>query len=348
MEMTSSFSLFSSSIAAEAEDYDDETMMMNGKEEEEEEAKKYPVVLAKTVGHGTDDENLRSLKLTFLGCERNPPYGPNEHTAQLLLDTLALAAERTLTGREDGLKIVLYVYDVQNDEYPSSLEEWNSSNGVLLPGSFSSACDADPWILKLKQVIQEQIVQYRRPTLAICFGHQILAHSFEDGNACKTPTGACAGRYAMEATAEGERLLGCPSRIDLFFTHGDMVEKLPASAVSLGGNGLVAIHAAAYFETAQDAALFSAGQAGDDVRPFAISFQAHPEYASSIEKGVEQTLEGCMKAMEARGSISEQHRLDATKDAHVSFSQVQKANIDLMVRVGTLLGWFSNGSNWQK
>ena len=56
--------------------------------------------------------------------------------------------------------------------------EWSSYDGILLPGSFSSAYENDEWIQKLKCVIQSEIHAKGRKTLAVCFGHQIFAHSF--------------------------------------------------------------------------------------------------------------------------------------------------------------------------
>jgi hypothetical protein len=186
------------------------------------------------------------------------------------------------------------------------------------------------------------------------FGHLILAHSFVDGKACKTPSGPRAGTYTMELTNAGMRAFSNTNinknkplslaSLDLFVTHSDMVEQLPETAVSLGGGSSpeVPIQAAAYFETPQQAASFASdnNDSSTTTRPFAISFQAHPEYATTLDRGLKSTLYGCMNAMEQKHLITSIHHDKALQDAHDTFLQVQNDSISAMVATGRLLGWF--------
>jgi GMP synthase-like glutamine amidotransferase len=292
-----------------------------------------PTISQKIVGdpHSND---VRSLNFVMLGCEPKMPYGPIDHTAQLLADLLGMAAHRS--KNDCYWMIRIKTYNAQEQEYPV---EWDSYDGVLLPGSFASAYDTDPWIEKLKQVLQTEIAGKRRPTLGVCFGHQILAHSFPDGKAAATPTGPQAGRYAMETTESGAKMLNNKPTIDFYFTHGDMVEQLPCTALSLGGNEDVPILAAAYFSTLHEVAEWSCSSNAKS-KPYAITFQAHPEYATSMDLGVFRTLHLCMDAMERRGGITKMHRMQAGQDSTDSFAQVQTDSIDTMVAAGRLLGWF--------
>ena len=85
-----------------------------------------------------------------------------------------------------SISISITVYDAKSFQYPTTEQEWNSYQGILLPGSFSSAYEEIPWIIHLKHVIQTEIHPKGRKTLAVCFGHQVFAHSFSgfkrDGN----------------------------------------------------------------------------------------------------------------------------------------------------------------------
>ncbi len=264
-----------------------------------------------------------TIRLALLGCETKRPYGPIAHTTQLFADLLRLAAS---TGRVD-CTFVIDSYNVQEGEYPT---DWDAYGGFIIPGSFSSAYDTAPWIETLKTTIQNEIVAKQRKTLAVCFGHQVLAHSFETGAAVATPSGARAGRISMETTQAGQALFGSDS-LELYFTHGDMVDALPPSATNLGGNDQVQIQAAAYYGSKSLP------------KPYAVSFQAHPEYATSILLGVERTLYECMEAMQSRGAIDGDFRQSAGQDAAETFERVQSVSLSAIVAVCRAFGWFAPG-----
>jgi GMP synthase-like glutamine amidotransferase len=306
------------------------------------------------VTSGAEDTHTRTLSFIMLGCEPNPPYGPNQHTAELLLDSIGQAALESTSSILWTISI--HIYDVQKGEYPDN-DDWNSFDGVLLPGSFASAYDGTTaaWIETLARVIQQEIVAAQRPTLGICFGHQLLAHSFPSGCAVKTPTGPCGGRFAMTMTKAGSDLLKWSSNdsdnnesidgLSLYYTHGDMVSQLPNVAVSLGGNEQVPIQAAAYFATPDEAARVAAGNSSSSSceqqplpKPYAVTFQAHPEYASSRSLGMHQTFDQVLDSMERRGDLK--GRLSAGQDAQEHFETVQKHSVHVMLSAGRSLGWF--------
>jgi GMP synthase-like glutamine amidotransferase len=324
--------------------------------------------LTKTVGNPAAD-TCRTLRFIMLGCEPSPPYGPNRHTAELLLDLIGEAALESTSSNTSSLRgrpvteqkdicwrISIRIYDVQKGEYPADANEWNSYDGVLLAGSSASAYDESAsaaWIGTLKNVTQREIVAEKRPTLGICFGHQILAHSFATGSAVKVPTGSRAGRYVMPMTPTGSDLLdwhdesednNSKTSIGLYYTHGDMVGQLPSVAVSLGGNDQVPIQAAAYFATPEDAAKVVQASKHEQERPkpYAVSFQAHPEFASTRERelGLHGTLELSLDKMERRGELDREGRLSIGRDAQEHFETVQRDSVHMMLSTGRLLGWF--------
>jgi GMP synthase-like glutamine amidotransferase len=288
-------------------------------------------------------DEAKNLNLIFLGCEAKPPYGPYEHTANLFLDLLETAFAEVENGRDAACKsiqitITLQVYHTSMGYFPTS-EVLQESDGIILPGSFSSAYDNDPWIERLKELIQTELVAKELPTLGVCFGHQVYAHSFDHGSAVQCPAGPQAGRKTSQLTDDGKRFLnggkaddglGTNKILDLFYTHGDMVEKLPSNAFAIGGNDCVPIQAAIY-----------RSQNSIDGKIVAVTFQAHPEYASSRDKGLALTLENIIDAMQKRGDITEQERENAKADASQQYENVREQSLRATIRASQALGWFS-------
>lgn len=285
-----------------------------------------PVVLEKSL-HNADDAIGKTLELLFIGCEAKPPYGGYEHTANMFLQLISRALESCATTTN---KVVIQVYSTSQGNYPSQ-EALEKCDGVILPGSFNSAYDQDQWVLQLKEWIQAELVAKKRKTLGVCFGHQIYAHSFEQGQAVKCGAGPQAGRKTSALTEDGKKWLFSGSSNDsmnLYYTHGDMVEKLPPQASNLGGNEKVPVQSAIYFaDTSNKEAI-------------AITFQAHPEYAGDRQLGMEKTLNEIMQVMKGRGDISEEDWKQAKEDAAAQWDLVEKDSIGVMVAVGKTFGWF--------
>lgn len=268
---------------------------------------------------------FRRLKLALLACENNPPYGPPHHTANLFVELFHQAA---VVANESSYELQIDVYNVTEEEYPT---QWSDYQGYILPGSFSAAYETEPWILTLQKKLQTHIVAHERPTLAVCFGHQIMAHSFfPHGKAVKMPQ-ARAGRHdvtmVVPSTSERTACLGTTSSFSQFFSHGDNVEKLPDTAVACGSSDPhVPVQIAAYY-----------GSNRGDSQPYCISFQAHPEYATEANLG---TLLGCLKAMKERNAMSEEEYQRLVQDAYEMHESVKAANLDVMIRVFQTMGWF--------
>ena len=321
-----------------------------------------------------------TLRLAFLGCEVRAPYGPYEHTATLFADLISSAWSQVLSPGQRR-RLVLEVFAASQGELPSK-DDLSNFDGVVLPGSFSSAYEDDtPWISALGDWIQSLLVKEEIPTLGVCFGHQLYAHSFRGdsvtGRAIKCPAGPQAGRKTTELTPCGqafldvarqskrqdcsdEQQLAKPDSIacsdnalDMLYTHGDMVESLPPSGVSLGGNELVPIHSAVYLSSSslesQDlaAVIRARGRSGDDhknadsPRVIAVTFQAHPEMADlGRETKGEDTLSRCTKMMRDIGSLSKEEYEFALSDAETNCKQVTQQSLEAMVAAGRLLQWF--------
>lgn len=317
-----------------------------------------------------DGEGDHSLHLCMLGCEDHPPYGPTEATGALFLTLIASAIQSAhpLTCSTPGtaetvdFEIVISIFRVQVMDYPTD-KEWDGFDGVLIPGSFSSAYETAEWIEQLKRVIQEEIHAKQRKTMAVCFGHQLYAHSFNrggQGGLCQPcPRGHQAGRRSSSLTKEGLALLAKPSiahksrdvsetnpkEIQLMYTHGDMVASLPPCAVPLFGNDAVPIQAAAYFSDFEEASKIrqnvDAGCGDNTVelpRPHAFTFQAHPEYSS--KDGLNITFTNILAALGERNALPKSDLTEAQVDTTNIFPKLQEESIGLTVTVGKSLGWF--------
>jgi GMP synthase-like glutamine amidotransferase len=301
---------------------------------------------------GTTASEERTLTLLFLGCEAKPPYGPYDHTASLFLDLIKLAIHKQQHFNPTSVSkynIVIQIYHVsQGNNLPSSTEI-QKCDGIILPGSFNSAYDDEVWIHHLKNFIQTQVVAQEIPTLGVCFGHQIYAHSFVDGNVTKCPAGPQAGRKSSKLTKEGQEFILDSSikndpqlqELDLFCTHGDMVEKLPSIGKSLGGNDKVPIQAAIYYSpNPSDDNTTTTNSNNDNNKVIAVTFQAHPEYATSEDKGLEMTLHNIIEAMKERGDITDEESVHAKDDAIRQYHRVMEQSVGVMISAGQKLGWF--------
>lgn len=315
---------------------------------------------------GSADSNTlveeKDLLLLFLGCEVLPPYGPYEHTATLFLDLIAAAVAKTLReGYNHQRTVRLRVYGVSSsisDQslYPSD-NDLMECDGVILPGSFSSAYDDAhvPWIAKLKDWIQTNLVAQTIPTLGVCFGHQLYAHSFPDGTAVKCPAGPQAGRKTTALTPSGQAFLKIAnddsndamittttnSSMDLFYTHGDMVDHLPPRGVSLGGNDTVPIQSVLYVSDPAGVAhpekilLGKTYRKDEECRVIAVTFQAHPEFSGLGD----QTLHNTMALMNRNGDLCQEDFLSAKTDAFETTALVRDQSVAATIAAGRLLGW---------
>lgn len=308
-----------------------------------------------------------SLRLCMLSCEDFPPYGPSKSTGnlflQLICDAILSSANQlfALTTYSHSqvemveLNVVIEIYRAQAQKFPS---DWNVFHGILIPGSFSSAYETKPWIERLKEVIQKEIHAKQRKTLGVCFGHQVFSHSFQgesQGLCIPCPYGQQAGRRVSPLTKECMILLQkaqysnerYSSDIQLIYTHGDMVKQLPSCAVPLFGDENVPIQAAAYFANDTEVEFFrkycdTSTVLNDDCKripkPYAFTFQAHPEYYSN--QGMNETFTNVVKAMGKRNPDLQPEFENALMDAKENRSKIQDESISVMVTVGRLLGWF--------
>jgi GMP synthase-like glutamine amidotransferase len=246
--------------------------------------------------------------------------------------------------------------------------------------------ESTPWILEFGNLLRAKHQPGRPPMLGICFGHQLLAHvaDGDGGKAVLCPNGTQVGRKSMTVTEAGRRILFPPSSvsngkphnstsqeetkegsmaqlsvaeestgcsnslptIDLYYSHGDMVQQLPSHAIVLASSDKVPIQAAAYFASEHEAREFTrngnsaTNNKNTTIRPTAITFQAHPEFAVSRTLGLERTLGRIMDGMQHRGVITPEARHEIGHDAQMNFASVERQSLQVLMRVGHALEWW--------
>jgi len=289
-----------------------------------------------------DDAVKKTLHLMMISCEDSAPYGPSDNTANMFLSLLekAFKVSQDPSCSTVTATIIITVYEAKQEDYPESEQEWNAYDGILLPGSFSSAYASEDWIEKLKSIIQTEIHVKQRKTMALCFGHQVFAHSFGGhdssigGLAIPCPASVQVGPSSFECSvdwipppeeASSMQTLSTltPSvSYTLLATHGDMVHSLPLCATALGGTEKVPIQAAVYLT--------------EEGKPYTYSFQGHPEYACDI--GLE-TFSNILNSMIENDKLPRQVLDDARADAISEFKSVERDSVHVMQIVGRNFGW---------
>lgn len=282
------------------------------------------------------NDEVKTLQLMMISCEDAAPYGPSDNTASMFLDLLEKAYRAFQYPSERTVTVSITVYEAKQRDYPASEQEWNSYDGILLPGSFSSAYETDDWIEELKTVIQNEIHLKERKTMAICFGHQVFAHSFGNsgtdndgvdsnagsGLAVPCPASIQVGHRHFECSTEYISHRDGANSLNILYTHGDMVHSLPSCATSLGGTETVPIQAAVYLT--------------EEGKPYVYSFQGHPEYA--CELGIE-TFNNILDSMHENDKLPREHLDCARSEAFREFKNVEQDSVHLMQVVGRNFGW---------
>lgn len=156
------------------------------------------------------------------------------------------------------------VFDVRLGNFPESAKQ---CDGWVVTGSKHSVYDELDWIAPLKQLIRD-IYAAQVPMVGICFGHQIIAEAF-DGKVAKYEGGWGVGQHHYQL-ADGWKLKDSAS-ICLNAIHQDQVVIKPSGAEVFASS-----------EFCLNAGLVY----GDRI----LTVQAHPEFTTSYEKALLESL----------------------------------------------------------
>jgi GMP synthase - Glutamine amidotransferase domain len=121
--------------------------------------------------------------------------------------------------------------------------------GIIITGSPSMVTDLEPWGVATAQWLK-QVVNKNIPVLGICFGHQLLAHTF-GGSVDYHELGEEKGEVEIRLTEAGKKdpLLGVlPEHFTSYAYHFQTVTRLPQNAVVLAHNDFESSHALRFKE----------------------------------------------------------------------------------------------------
>ena len=116
------------------------------------------------------------------------------------------------------------VFDIIAIAYGAEFPDISSYDAFILPGSEHGVYDKPPWIEPLRLYLLE-LREARKPLLGICFGHQLMAHTF-GGHAANADKGMCVSTRCWTMGDE---------TFDARVLHQDQVLEVPPGAQVLGG-----------------------------------------------------------------------------------------------------------------
>ena len=175
-------------------------------------------------------------------------------------------------------------FDVLAIAHGASFPVIAAYDGFILPGSEHGVYDDTPWMKPLATYLLD-LRDAQKPLLGICFGHQMMGHTF-GGHAAKAGLGMCAGVRCWSVNDH---------TFDAMVLHQDQVVEVPPNAKVIGG--------ADYCENGVISYDFGG-----------LSMQFHPEYTPEFVHDVIDVLDGSGMGPDASAQARETMARSVKKD----------------------------------
>jgi GMP synthase-like glutamine amidotransferase len=162
-------------------------------------------------------------------------------------DSLDPAVEATYVGygamferllRDAGATGQFDIFNTVKGQYPDTFDGYDA---VLLTGSKADSFSQEPWVLKLKQKVQELLLA-KKKLIGVCFGHQLIALCL-GARVERAPQGWGAGRMQYKWLAPEFPQSQGLEEIALLASHQDQVFDLPAGARLLASSDFCTVAA---------------------------------------------------------------------------------------------------------
>ncbi|MCW2311603.1 glutamine amidotransferase-related protein [Rhodoferax antarcticus] len=222
-------------------------------------------------------------------------------------DYLDPAIEATYTGygamferllRDAGATGSFDIFKTYKGEYPATFDSYDA---VLLTGSRADAFSQEPWVLALREKV-EQLLQAKKKLVGVCFGHQLIGLIL-GARVGRAPQGWGAGRMAYQWLAPELPQAQGRTDIALLASHQDQVFDLPEGATLLATSAFCPVAAFAVED-----------------RVFCV--QPHPEFVEAYSAFLldkRRAVLGEAQYLACTDSLAEGHDGDAVARMIVAF-----------------------------
>jgi len=133
-------------------------------------------------------------------------------------------------------KLTFHTFDVQKSQFPENISDYDV---YMITGSRLSAYDDIDWLREFECYIRK-LDQHQAKLIGICFGHQIIAKAL-GGEVIKNPLGWELSWAQFDFNEAGSSVFSIGSddkTVNLYYSHQDIVSKIPPGFISIGGNKL--------------------------------------------------------------------------------------------------------------
>jgi GMP synthase-like glutamine amidotransferase len=146
-------------------------------------------------------------------------------------DDLDPAVEATYVGygamferllRDAGATGEFDIFNTVRGEYPPSFDPYDA---VLLTGSRADSFSQEPWVLILRQKVEE-LLKSKKKLIGVCFGHQLIALCL-GARVGRAPQGWGAGRMQYQWLAPELPQAQGRTDVAMLASHQDQVFDLP-------------------------------------------------------------------------------------------------------------------------